>query len=204
MLYLRPEDQKHFLFKFHDNFGKALTFEWFDHNRLIVGFSSGIVSMISTKSTEPGKELAQVQVGNNPIECISVNGDLKKLAVATQGAVRFFSLTDWAELHADKIEIMKNCGKITRLHWTKDGSILTITTATGYFMGFLTVIPSLYAAWDKYAATLSSLTEVSVIDCPQNNMLIAKAELDIEPTFLEMGPSHFAVGINNQVSYYRW
>ena len=67
MLYLRPEDQKHFLFKFHDNFGKALTFEWYDHNKLIVGFSSGIVSMISTKSTEPGKELFQVQVGNNPI-----------------------------------------------------------------------------------------------------------------------------------------
>ena len=60
MLYLRPEDQKHFLFKFHSNFGTALTFEWYDHNKLIVGFSSGIVSMISTKSNEPGKELFQV------------------------------------------------------------------------------------------------------------------------------------------------
>lgn len=99
---------------------------------------------------------------------------------------------------------MKNCGKITRVHWTRDGSILTITTANGYFMGFLTVIPSLYSAHEKYASILSSLTEVSVIDCSQNNMVIAKAELEIEPTFLDMGPNHFAVGINNSVWYYRW
>ena len=101
MLYLRPEDQKHFLFKFHDNFGKALTFEWFDHNKLICGFSSGIVSVISTKSTEPGKELYQTQVGNNPIECICANFALKKLAVASQGAVKFFNLGDLSEIYTD-------------------------------------------------------------------------------------------------------
>ena len=43
---------------------------------------------------------------------------------------------------------MKSCGKITRIHWTRDGSILTVTTANGYFMGFLTVVPSLYSAFD--------------------------------------------------------
>lgn len=204
LLYLRPEDQKHFLFKFHDNFGKALTFQWYDHNKVIVGFSSGIVSMISTKSTEPGKELFQAQVGNNPIECISVNQELKKFAVAAAGAVRFFSLNDWSEIHADKIEIMKSCGKITRVHWTRDGSILTVTTANGYFMGFLTVIPCLYSAHSHYAAILSSLTEISVVDCQKNNMAVAKAELDVEPSFLNLGPNHFAVGINNSIWYYRW
>ena len=204
MLYLRPEDQKHFLFKFHDNFGKALTFEWYDHNKLIVGFSSGIVSMISTKSTEPGRELFQAQVGNNPIECICVNAELKKLAVAASGAVRFFSLTDWQELLSDKIEIMKSCGKITRVHWTKDGSILTVATSNGYFMGFLTVIPNLYSAFEHYASILSSLTEISVVDCSKQNMVVAKAELEIEPTFLNLGTNHFAVGINNAIWYYRW
>ena len=89
-----------------------------------------------------------MQAGSNPIECISVNAELKKLAVATSGAIRFFSLQDWSEIHTDKIEIMKSCGKITRIHWTRDGSILTVTTANGYFMGFLTVVPSLYSAFD--------------------------------------------------------
>jgi len=85
--------------------------------------------------------------------------------VAAAGAVRFFSLVDWQEIHADKIEIMKSCGKITKVHWTRDGSILTVTTANGYFMGFLTVIPCLYSAHSHYAAILSSLTEISVVDC---------------------------------------
>ena len=99
---------------------------------------------------------------------------------------------------------MKSCGKITKVHWTKDGSILTVTTASGYFMGFLTVILSLYSAYDHYASILSSLTEISVIDCSKNNMVIAKAEMEVEPTFLNLGPSHCAVGINNAIWYYRW
>ena len=99
---------------------------------------------------------------------------------------------------------MKSCGKITRIHWTRDGSILTVTTANGYFMGFLTVVPSLYSAFDQYASILSSLTEISVIDCAKNNMVIAKADLEIEPSFLNLGPNHFAVGINNSIWYYRW
>ena len=81
---------------------------------------------------------------------------------------------------------------------------MTVTTGNGYFMGFLTVVPSLCSANENYAALLSSLTEISVVDCVKNNMIIAKANLDIEPTFLNLGPYHFAVGINNSIFYYRW
>mmetsp|Transcript_28986 Transcript_28986/g.35929 ORF Transcript_28986/g.35929 Transcript_28986/m.35929 type:complete len:222 (+) Transcript_28986:1160-1825(+) len=35
-------------------------------------------------------------------------------------------------------------------------------------------------------------------------MAVAKAELDIEPSFLNLGTNHFAVGINNSIWYYRW
>ena len=60
MLYLKPEDQKHFMFNFHANFGKALTFEWYEDNKIVIGFSSGMVSMVSTRSNELGQELNQV------------------------------------------------------------------------------------------------------------------------------------------------
>ena len=73
MLYLKPEDQKHFLFNFHANFGKALLFEWYEDNKIIIGFSSGMVSMVSTRSNELGTEINQCQVGNAPVECIAVN-----------------------------------------------------------------------------------------------------------------------------------
>lgn len=60
------------------------------------------------------------------------------------------------------------------MHWTKDGSIISVTTSGGHFVGFLTVVPYLYAAHRNYAAFLSSLTEVSVVDCARNNMILAR------------------------------
>ena len=90
------------------------------------------------------------------------------------------------------------------MHWTRDGSIMSVTTSMGYFLGFLTVVPQLFSAYRSYAALLSSLTEVSVVDCARNNMIIGKAELDIEPHHINIGPDHFAVGINDAVWYYRW
>jgi hypothetical protein len=80
-------------------------------------------------------------VVNTPIECINVNQEVGKIAVASQGTIRFISMQDWKEVVGDRIEITKSSGKITKIDWTKDGSILTVTTSNGYFVGFLTVIP---------------------------------------------------------------
>ena len=71
---------------------------------------------------------------------------------------------------------------------------MSVTTGNGYFFGFLTVVPSLCSANDTYAALLSSLTEISVVDCSSNNMIVAKTNLEIEPTFLNLGGYHFGVG----------
>lgn len=102
--------------------------------------------MLSTRANELGNELSVCQVGNTPIESINVNEEIGKIAVASQGTIRFISMSDWKEVVSDRIEITKSCGKITKIDWTKDGSILTVTTSNGYFVGFLTVIPQLYSA----------------------------------------------------------
>jgi hypothetical protein len=140
--------------------------------------------MVSTKANELGQELAVASVGNMVIESINVNQELNKIAVACQGSIRFIQMSDWTECVSDRIEITKSCGKITRIDWTKDGSILTVTTSNGYFLGFLTVIPNLFSSFETNVALLSSLTEISVVDCAQNNMVIAKTELEIEPSFI--------------------
>jgi hypothetical protein len=88
--------------------------------------------------------------------------------------------------------------------WSKDGSIITLTTGSGYFFGFLTIIPSLCAASDTNACLLSGLTEISVVDCSKNNMIVAKGNLEVEPSFINIGPMHFGAGINNSIWYYRW
>jgi len=66
------------------------------------------------------------------------------------------------------------------------------------------IIPSLNSACYSHIAYLSSLSEVSIIDCFKNYLNVAKIPLDIEPGFLGLGHNHVAVGINNKISYYKW
>ena len=120
------------------------------------------------------------------------------------GVIKFYSTTDWVEQVGERLEITKSAGRITQLNFSKDGTILSVTTSNGYFFGFLTQIPSVCSASDNYAALLSSLTEISVVDCVKNNMIVAKATLDVEPSFLTLGNYHFAAGVNSSVWYYRW
>ena len=48
------------MFSFHANFGKALLFEWFGDNKIVIGFNSGMIILVSTKSTELGQEIFSV------------------------------------------------------------------------------------------------------------------------------------------------
>ena len=96
------------MFNFSSNYGKAVEFDWCGENKIIVCFSSGIVNMVSTRANELGNELSVCQVGNTPIESLNVNEEVGKIAVASQGSIRFISLTDWKEVVADRIEITKS------------------------------------------------------------------------------------------------
>lgn len=64
--------------------------------------------------------------------------DHQKLAVAQMGTIKFYSTSDWQEQAGERLEITKSAGKITSLNFSKDGTILTVTTSNGYFFGFLT------------------------------------------------------------------
>jgi len=64
---------------------------------------------------------------------------------------------------------------------------MSVTTSNGYFFGFLTQVPSICSSSDNYAALLSSLTEISVVDCVKNNMIVAKTNLEMEPSFITLG-----------------
>jgi len=144
-----------------------------------------------------GKELMAFRPTMTTIDALLVNQEMKKVAIASQGCIRFFNFDSWQEETSDRIDVSKSAGQISQVHWTKDGSIMTVTASGGYFLGFLTVVPQLYSAHRQYAALLSSLTEVSVIDCSRNNMIIGKAEVEIEPHHISIGPDHFAIGIND-------
>jgi len=94
-----------------------------------------------------------------------INESLGKLAVAAHGAVKFYNMNDWTECKSEQISINADIGKITKLEWTRDGQILTISSSNGYLYGFLMIIPSLNASCFQNIAYLSSLSEISIIDC---------------------------------------
>jgi hypothetical protein len=54
------------------------------------------------------------------------------------GVIKFYSTTDWVEQVGERLEITKSAGRITQLNFSKDGTILSVTTSNGYFFGFLT------------------------------------------------------------------
>ena len=78
---------------------------------------------------------------NSPIEKIAINHEIKKVAICSLGQIKFFNYQNWQEETSDRIDITKSSGTMTKLHWTKDGTIMTCTTTGGYFLGFLTVVP---------------------------------------------------------------
>ena len=55
------------MFSFHNSFGKAVIFEWFGDNKLVIGFNSGMISLVSTKSQELGQEIFSVQAATGAV-----------------------------------------------------------------------------------------------------------------------------------------
>jgi hypothetical protein len=66
---------------------------------------------------------------------------MNKVALASQGQIKFLNFQTFTEESQDRIEINKSAGQITHMHWTRDGSIMSIATSQGFFLGFLTVVP---------------------------------------------------------------
>lgn len=77
------------MFNFSSSYGRAVVFQWYNDNSILVGFSNGNLSLISTKTNALGQEIASATIGNFAVEAISVNLELGKIAVAAQGSIRF-------------------------------------------------------------------------------------------------------------------
>lgn len=189
---------------FSQAYGKLVDYDWFGDGYIASTFTNGIISIISTHKKEIGMEIQSLNVFNGAIEAMAVSESLCKMAVAAHGTIKIINMNDWVEVKGEQITIPHDIGKITKLEWTTDGQILTVSTSNGYLCGYLMIIPSLTSSYFSNVAMLSSLSEVSIIDCLRNYLPVAKISLDIEPGFLALGARHCAVGINNSIWYYKW
>jgi hypothetical protein len=50
------------------------------------------------------------------------------MAVAQNGLIKFYSASDWSELVSERLEVTKSAGRISSINFSKDGTILSVTT----------------------------------------------------------------------------
>lgn len=77
--------------------------------------------------------------------------------------------------------------------------VLTVGTHNGYLHTYLASLPMVFDYAGNRVLYLTSLLEMTVMDVNRRNA-VARIELETEPAFCGLGPSHAAVGMNNQVS----
>ena len=91
------------------------------------------------------------------------------------------------------------------LEWTEDGQILTLSTSTGVVRNYLAQMPTVHDVWDTRLAYLSSLREISVVDTLHSDEdRLQVIPVNVEPTFVALGPKHVAVGMNIRIWLYRY
>ncbi|KAL9647005.1 hypothetical protein ABK040_013859 [Willaertia magna] len=190
---------------FSDDYGQMVCYKSFGDGYILLGFDKGYVVIASTHSEEIGSEVNSCKVHSTELKNLTYCEALKKGASIGENVVKVFDLSNLATFDSaivDKYEIDNEYGALSRVEWTEDGQILTISSNNGNLYSFLTSIPALNDSHGTNVLILISLRELMIKD-EANDKMVAKFEINIEPSFVALGPEHVAVGMNNRVWYYR-
>jgi len=180
-------------------------FDWYGDGYLIVAFQGGYVAVVSTHPKEVNDEVFGSQLTNSPVTSMSFSQQLKRCAVAEAQGIRIFDMSTREEIASDFTRVSAMAGRVTRVAWTSDGQILTVSTSGGRIMSFLASMPLMSGVFGSKVAHLSSLMELAVVDvlAPPGTTASISIPLSIEPTTISLGPRHAAVAINEKVCFHR-
>ncbi|CAH8523624.1 unnamed protein product [Heterobilharzia americana] len=217
---------------FRQAYGDLIAYQWFGDGYIIVGFSNGYFVVVSTQSSEIGKEIYQIHDHKDGLHDISVCTVLNRCATVGDHCVKIHDLQNIRELTAIiELEEKNDEGLVNRakqmksklinnnlftcqLQWSDDGQLMAISTPQKLLHVFLSQLPMLAALSPPNStgllARLTSLLEVTVepIPCIKNNNLLKiysdwhVLKIEIEPTFIGLGQKYLSVGINNRAWFY--
>lgn len=184
-------------------YGDIVGHYWLEENLVIIGFSAGYLLSVSTTGRSLGQEKHAVRLHPSALYTFSYNPVTKKAASAGDDGVRIIDTRDFVESQRDMIphEDLEH-GKVSNVCWSPDGQILSIGTSAGNVYNFLAKMSVLNAVNKSNVCFLSSLREVSVVDCVRRTRPI-DISLKLEPSLLALGSMHVAAGMNNRVYYHR-
>ncbi|CAH8850820.1 unnamed protein product [Trichobilharzia szidati] len=212
---------------FRQAYGDLIAYQWFGDGYIMVGFSNGYFVVVSTQSSEIGKEIYQIRDHKDGLHDISVSTVLNRCATVGDRCVKIHDLQNVRELTAiieleeenddeltNKSKHISNNLFQCQLQWSDDGQLMAISTPQKLLHVFLSQLPMLAALSPPNStglmARLTSLLEVTVepIPCMKINNLPEiyrdsyVLKIEIEPTFIGMGQTCLAVGINNHAWFY--
>ncbi|KAL5011631.1 hypothetical protein ScPMuIL_010182 [Solemya velum] len=184
---------------FQPRYGNVASYKWYGDGYIMIGFSQGYFVVISTHMKEIGQELFQARNHKDSLTSVAVSTSLNKAASCGDNCLKCHDLSDLKEMFG-MVNLEDERGT-DRLEWTDDGQLLAMSTKQGNVHVYLTKLPMLAAACQTRTAHLTSLLEVTIADnVAQDNPMMVP--IDVEPSFLGLGPYHFAAGMNNRAWFY--
>lgn len=107
--------------------------------------------------------------------------------------------SDLTEIPSEALKIAE--GNVQQLSWSSGGQILSIATGSGHLYCALGSLPAIAtASGDKYAHLLS-LNKAAI--CTALSASQTMVSLKFTPHYMALGRTHLAVGMNNQVLFYK-
>mmetsp|Transcript_36982 Transcript_36982/g.82211 ORF Transcript_36982/g.82211 Transcript_36982/m.82211 type:complete len:1366 (+) Transcript_36982:300-4397(+) len=187
---------------FLDQYGAIQKHLWFGDGYIFVAFRSGQVVVVSSHAREIAEEIHSGKY-LDVLADVSYSPSLGRVALVGSSCVRVMNAsgTDFSEIKADAIDLDANI-TLDRVGWTRDGQVLTISTTTGQVYSYLAALPVVFDYYQTKVIYLTSLLEMSVVDVTRR-ATTSRIDIESEPAFCGLGPGHAALGMNNQVWFYR-
>ncbi|KAM3864863.1 WD repeat-containing protein 19 [Diretmus argenteus] len=185
---------------FQPRYGSIVSYRWYGDGYILIGFSHGYFVVISTHIREIGQELYQAHNHKDSLNSVAISTSLNKAASCGDNSIKIHELSDLKDI-SSIIHLSDETKGLDQLNWTDDGQLLALSTQRGTLHVFLTRLPILGDSFGTRLAYLTSLLEVTVSNQVEGEKPVA-IEVEVEPTFIAMGPFHVAVGMNNRAWFY--
>uniref|UniRef100_A0A671TEN5 WD repeat domain 19 n=1 Tax=Sparus aurata TaxID=8175 RepID=A0A671TEN5_SPAAU len=195
---LDPENRIELTFQRH--YGHIVSYRWYGDGYILIGFSHGYFVVISTHIREIGQELYQAHNHKDSLNSVAISPAVNKAASCGDNSIKIHELSELKDI-SNVVRLDDETKGLDQLCWTDDGQLLAVSTQKGTLHVFLTKLPILGDSFGTRLAYLTSLLEVTVSNQVEGESPVA-IEVEVEPTFIAMGPYHVAVGMNNRAWFY--
>ncbi|KAF3852119.1 hypothetical protein F7725_005474 [Dissostichus mawsoni] len=185
---------------FQRHYGNIVSYRWYGDGYILIGFSHGYFVVISTHIREIGHELCQAHNHKESLNSVAISTALNKAASCGDNSIKIHDLSDFKDI-SNVVQLDDETKGLDQLNWTDDGQLLAVSTQKGTLHVFLTKLPILGSSFGTRLAYLTSLLEVTVSNQVEGESPVT-IEVEVEPTFIALGPYHVAVGMNNRAWFY--